>query len=38
MKSFASDNYAGVLPEVMNGLKEANQAHAVSYGGATALC
>lgn len=32
MKSFASDNYAGVLPEVMQALAEANQAHAISYG------
>lgn len=32
MKSFASDNYAGVLPEVMNALQQANSAHAGSYG------
>lgn len=32
MKSFASDNYAGVLPEVMEALHKANEAHAVSYG------
>ncbi len=32
MKSFASDNYAGVLPEVMEALRQANEAHAVSYG------
>jgi threonine aldolase len=32
MKSFASDNYAGVLPEVMQALKEANIDHAGSYG------
>jgi threonine aldolase len=32
MKSFASDNYAGVLPEVMNALQQANDAHAGSYG------
>jgi threonine aldolase len=32
MKGFASDNYAGVLPEVMNALQSANEAHAVSYG------
>lgn len=32
MKSFASDNYAGVLPEVMQALSDANQAHAISYG------
>lgn len=32
MKSFASDNYAGVLPEVMEALNKANSEHAVSYG------
>ena len=32
MKSFASDNYAGVLPEVMEALRKANEMHAVSYG------
>ncbi len=32
MKSFASDNYAGVLPEVMKALMEANIEHAGSYG------
>ena len=32
MKSFASDNYAGVLPEVMQALQQANEAHAISYG------
>ncbi len=32
MKSFASDNYAGVLPEVMVALQRANEAHARSYG------
>jgi len=32
MKSFASDNYAGVLPEVMEALNAANTAHARSYG------
>lgn len=32
MKSFASDNYAGVLPEVMNALQKANNEHARSYG------
>ena len=32
MKSFASDNYAGVLPEVMEALQNANNAHARSYG------
>jgi len=32
MKSFASDNYSGVHPEVMEALRLANQAHAGSYG------
>ena len=32
MKSFASDNYAGVLPEVMSALMAANEGHARSYG------
>lgn len=32
MKSFASDNYAGVLPEVMAALAAANSGHARSYG------
>jgi threonine aldolase len=32
MKSFASDNYAGVLPEVMEALQAANAAHARAYG------
>jgi threonine aldolase len=32
MKSFASDNYAGVLPEVMEALQAANTGHAGSYG------
>lgn len=32
MKSFASDNYAGVLPEVMEALHKANTGHARSYG------
>ena len=32
MKSFASDNYAGVLPEVMEALQKANDLHARSYG------
>lgn len=32
MKSFASDNYAGVLPEVMEALLNANTGHASSYG------
>lgn len=32
MKGFASDNYAGVLPEVMEALQKANSEHARSYG------
>ena len=32
MKSFASDNYAGVLPEILDALHNANNEHAVSYG------
>ncbi len=32
MKSFASDNYAGVLPEMMEALTKANTQHARSYG------
>lgn len=32
MKSFASDNYAGVLPEMMEALQRANIEHARSYG------
>ncbi len=32
MKSFASDNYAGVLPEIMEALQRANHEHARSYG------
>ena len=32
MKSFASDNYAGVLPEMMTALQVANEGHARSYG------
>jgi len=32
MKSFASDKYAGVLPEVMSALMTANEGHARSYG------
>lgn len=31
-KTFASDNYAGVHPEVMQALAEANSGHAGSYG------
>ena len=32
MKSFASDNYAGVIPEVMQAIIAANEAHVISYG------
>lgn len=32
LKSFASDNYAGVVPEVMQALQDANTGHARSYG------
>jgi threonine aldolase len=32
MKSFASDNYAGVLPEIMEALNNENGGHARSYG------
>ncbi|MGC4059042.1 MAG: low specificity L-threonine aldolase [Chitinophagaceae bacterium] len=40
MKSFASDNYAGVLPEVMDAILAANKEHASSYGNdpVTASC
>ena len=32
IKSFASDNWAGVCPEVMQALVEANQGHSPAYG------
>lgn len=32
MKSLASDNYAGAIPEVMDALLTENQAHAPAYG------
>jgi threonine aldolase len=32
MKSFASDNYAGVMPEIMDAISAANNYHARSYG------
>jgi len=32
VKTFASDNYSGVHPEIMEALVKANQAHAGSYG------
>ncbi|MEI8280272.1 MAG: beta-eliminating lyase-related protein [Bacteroidota bacterium] len=31
-KSFASDNYAGVLPQIMQALQDANLSHTRSYG------
>jgi threonine aldolase len=31
-RTFASDNYSGVHPEIMMALNDANQGHAVSYG------
>jgi threonine aldolase len=31
-RTFASDNYAGVHPEIMEALMRANQGHAASYG------
>lgn len=33
LRSFASDNYAGVHPEILTALTEANDGHQVSYGG-----
>jgi threonine aldolase len=35
MKTFASDNYSGVHPEVMEALRKANEEHAGSYGNDT---
>ena len=32
MKSFASDNYSGVAPEIMQSIIAANQGHAPAYG------
>jgi threonine aldolase len=32
VRAFASDNYAGVLPEVMEAIAAANHGHAISYG------
>jgi threonine aldolase len=32
VRAFASDNYAGVLPGVMEAIAAANQGHAISYG------
>ena len=32
-RGFASDNHAGVHPEVMDAIAAANQGHAAAYGG-----
>jgi threonine aldolase len=32
MKSFASDNYSGIHPEVLDAIKRANNNHQISYG------
>ncbi|BAX81289.1 threonine aldolase family protein [Labilibaculum antarcticum] len=32
-RGFASDNFSGVLPEVMEAIQNANQGHVVAYGG-----
>lgn len=32
LRTFASDNYAGVLPEVLDAVREANGGHQISYG------
>lgn len=32
MKSFASDNYSGIHPEIFNSLQRANNQHQISYG------
>ena len=31
-RTFASDNYAGVLPEVLDAIRDANGGHQISYG------
>ena len=31
-KSFASDNYAGIHPEILQAIVQANQGHAIAYG------
>jgi threonine aldolase len=33
MKSFASDNYSGIHPEIFNAIQRANDQHQISYGG-----
>lgn len=35
MKSFASDNYSGIHPEVMEAIQQANLLHEISYGSDT---
>lgn|SRR3990167_11209263 len=32
-KSFASDNYAGIHPEILAAIQSANQGHVAAYGG-----
>ena len=32
MKTFASDNYSGIHPDILNAIIEANKAHEISYG------
>lgn len=32
MKTFASDNYSGVHPEIMQAIIQANSDHQISYG------
>jgi threonine aldolase len=32
LRTFASDNYAGVLPEVLNAVADANGGHQIAYG------
>lgn len=32
MKSFASDNYSGIHPEILQAIIDANKAHQISYG------
>lgn len=32
MKSFASDNYSGIYPDILQAIFDANQAHETSYG------
>jgi threonine aldolase len=32
MKSFASDNYSGIHPEILEAIQQANNHHQISYG------